>query len=99
MIEKLNNMPIGKELVIIPVVKNIPTKKAYRNSDYTKPVSFITEEEVYRLADAAKTMRDGERNYLLVMTLFQCALRVTEAVKLRVKDKAITGVKHLLMVQ
>ena len=96
---KFNNIPIGKEMIIVSLAKNIPTKKAYRNSDYTRPVSFISEEEVYRLADAAKTMRDGERNYLLVMTLFQCALRVTEAVKLRVKDKAITGGKHLLMVQ
>ena len=99
MAEKLNNKPIGKEMVIIPAAKNVPTKKVYRNSDSNRPVSFISEEEVYRLADAAKTMRDGERNYLLVMTLFQCCLRVTEAVKLRVKDKAITGGKHLLMVQ
>ncbi|MFC1972316.1 tyrosine-type recombinase/integrase [Chloroflexota bacterium] len=99
MTEKLNNTPNGKALAFVPLTKNLTAKKTYRFSEYTRPVSFISEDEVYRLADAAKTMRDGERNYLLVMTLFQCALRVTEAVKLRVKDKATVDGKHLLMVQ
>jgi integrase/recombinase XerD len=50
--------------------------------DSTRPVSFITESEVYQLADAAKTMRDGERNELLILVLFQCCLRVSEALQL-----------------
>ena len=44
-------------------------------------------------------MRDGERNYLMILTMFQAALRVTETVKLRVMDKATIDNKHLLVVQ
>ncbi|MFC1924066.1 tyrosine-type recombinase/integrase [Chloroflexota bacterium] len=99
MVEKLNNIPNGKELIVIPPIKNIPVKKTYRVSEYTRPISFVSEDEVYRLADAAMAMRDGERNYLLIMILFQCALRVTEAVKLKVKDKVMASSKHLLMIK
>jgi integrase/recombinase XerD len=74
-------------------------KRAFRRGDYARPVSFITEAEVYRITDAAKTMRDGERNELLILTMFQAALRVTEAVKLRVQDKATVDDKHILLVQ
>jgi len=52
-----------------------------------KPVSFITEQEVYRMVDCAKKMRDGERNELLLTLLFQGALRISEAVKLQIQDK------------
>ncbi|MFC1972310.1 hypothetical protein ACFLVE_02755, partial [Chloroflexota bacterium] len=60
MTEKLNNTPNGKALAVVPLTKNLPAKKTYRVSEYTRPVSFISEDEVCRLADAAKTMRDGE---------------------------------------
>ena len=73
--------------------------RAFRRGEYTQPVSFITEAEVYRLADSAKTMRDSERNELLILIMFQAALRVTEAIKLRVQDKATVDNKHILLVQ
>ena len=44
-------------------------------------------------------MRNGERNELLILTMFQSALRVTEATKLKVVDKATMDNKHLLLVQ
>jgi len=44
-------------------------------------------------------MRDGERNYLMILTMFQAALRVTETVKLRLMDKATMDNKHLLLVE
>jgi integrase/recombinase XerD len=62
-------------------------------------MSFITEEEAYRLADAANTRRNGERNYLMVLVLFQAALRVSEALGLRVMDLAVAAGKHVLLVQ
>lgn len=43
-------------------MSRLPARRGYRVSEYTRPVSFITETEVYRVADAAKTMRDGVRN-------------------------------------
>lgn len=84
--ETLNKMPLGKV-------------RAMNRASTSRPVSFITEAEVYRLADAAKTMRDGERNELLIMVLFQGALRVTEALKLRPRDKATMQGGHILMIQ
>ena len=96
MTENLNRKPYSKEIAII---QPRAVRRDYRASEYTKPVAFITEAEVYRLADIAKTMRDGERNYLMILTMFQAALRVTETVKLRVMDKATIDNKHLLVVQ
>lgn len=99
MVGNLNKKANSKETAIVPSKARLPQRRGYRVSEYTKPVSFITETEVYRLADAAKAMRDGERNELLVITMFQAALRVTEAIKLRVMDKATMDNKHLLLVQ
>ena len=94
--ENLNQKTNGKEMV---VYQPKAIKRAFRRGDYTRPISFITETEVYRLADVAETMRDGERNELLILTMFQAALRVTEAVKLRVMDKATVDGRHILLVQ
>ncbi len=94
--EKLNKKANSKELVVYQPKR---IKQAFRHGDYTRPVSFITEAEVYRLADASKTMRYGERNELLILTMFQAALRVTEAIKLRVMDKATVDGKHILLIQ
>ncbi|MFC2014160.1 tyrosine-type recombinase/integrase [Chloroflexota bacterium] len=91
----INKSANSKELVVVPP----KAVRAIRRGEYVRPVSFITESEVYRLADAAKAMRDGERNELLIVTMFQAALRVTEATKLRVKDKAMVDGKHILLVQ
>ena len=93
---KLNEKANSKELVVYQPKQ---LKRAFRRGEYTRPVSFITESEVYRMADMAKVMRDGERNELLILTMFQAALRVTEAVKLRVQDKATVDNKHILLVQ
>ncbi|MFC1892459.1 tyrosine-type recombinase/integrase [Chloroflexota bacterium] len=91
----LNKSANSKELVVIPP----KAVRAIRRGDYTRPVSFITEAEVYRMADTAKAMRAGERNEMLILTMFQGALRVTEAVRLRVRDKATVDGKHVLLVQ
>ena len=99
MAEKLNRKANSKEIAIVQPGAKLPVKKGYRASEYTKPVAFITEAEVYRLADVAKAMRDGERNELLILTMFQAALRVTEAIKLKVTDKATVDSKHILLVQ
>jgi len=93
--ENLNKRANSKEIAIIPP----KAVRGIRRGEYTKPVSFITEAEVYRIADVAKSMRDGERNELLILTMFQAALRVTEAIKLRTKDKATVDNKHILLVQ
>ena len=96
MTEKLNKKTNSKELVVYQPKR---IKQAVRHGDYTRLVSFITESEVYHIADVARSMRDGERNELLILAMFQAALRVTEAIKLRVMDKATVDGKHILLVQ
>jgi len=96
MAQNLNEKSNSKE---IAVIQPRAVRRSYRVSEYTKPVAFITEAEVYRLADAARAMREGERNYLMILTMFQAALRVTEAIKLRGMDKATVDNKHVLLVQ
>ena len=95
-VQTINKTTNGKA---VTVYTPKAVRQACRRGDYTRPVSFITESEVYRLADTARTMRDGERNELLILTMFQGALRVTEAVKLRVMDKVTVDDKHILLVQ
>ena len=63
--ENLNKKTNSKDMVVFKP-KAI---RAIRRGDYTRPVSFITETEVYQLADAARAMRDGERNELRIVTL------------------------------
>lgn len=99
MMESFNEKPNSKGTAIVPSKPRLPQRRVYRVSEYTKPVPFITEAEVYRLADVARVMRDGERNELLILTMFQAALRVTEAIKLRLMDKATVDNKHVLLVQ
>ena len=52
---------------------NVSTQKgAYRGSDNSRPVSFITEDEVNRMAEAAKVMgKAGDRNKLLILLMLQ----------------------------
>jgi len=50
MTEKLNEKTTGKEVVIYQP-KGI--RQAFRRGDYTRPVSFITEAEVYHRGDYA----------------------------------------------
>ena len=99
MLGNFNEKPNSKETAIVPSKVILPQRRGYRVSEYTRPVSFITEAEVYRLVDVAKAMRDGERNELLILTMFQAALRVTEAIKLMLMDKATMDNKHILLVQ
>jgi integrase/recombinase XerD len=53
------------------------TKFALRRA--TRVVPYLTPDEVYQIADAAKESRKGERDELLILTLFQTGLRVSEA--------------------
>lgn len=77
----------GKELVI----QNL---KVTGQSVASRPVSFLSEPEIYSLAGAAKSFHGGERNELLVLTMFQLALRVSEAINMLLKDKFIIDGKH-----
>ena len=70
---KLNITSVGKET---------------RRRDGHRPVSFLTEQEIYSLADAAETMgKHGRRNSTLIYIMFQSALRVSETLDLRLRDK------------
>jgi integrase/recombinase XerD len=45
-------------------------------------VPYLTPEEVYRIVEAAKQGRNGERDSLLIKTLFETGLRISEALSL-----------------
>ncbi len=45
-------------------------------------VFYLTREEVHKLAQAAQEGRNGERDELLILTLFQTGLRISEALSL-----------------
>jgi len=46
------------------------------------PVDYLSPEEIYQIADSIKDGRNGERNSLLVLTLFQTGLRISECISL-----------------
>ena len=48
----------------------------------TRIVPYLTAEEVYRIADALKDSRCGQRNELLILVLFETGLRISEALSL-----------------
>lgn len=45
-------------------------------------VEYLLPEEVNQIADSIKDERNGERNSLLILTLFQTGLRISEALSL-----------------
>ncbi len=51
-----------------------------------KPVSYLRLPEIHAVAEAAKSLRYGERNHLLVRLLFQTGLRISEALSLTPSD-------------
>lgn len=86
---------------MVPVDKNIEivNKSPYRqHTDISRPVSFLTELELTAMADIACTMRNGERNELLILTTFQCALRISETLQLTKECRQIIDNKHRLFV-
>jgi len=68
----------GKVKNIAPLAK--VTAIARRKS--LSPVPYLRPEEVSSLIEAAKKLRYGERNVLLIKVLYQCGLRISEALSL-----------------
>ena len=90
---------MSTELVIVKENNRIVNKTPYRqHSDNTRPVSFLTELEVTAMAEVASKMRDGERNELLILTTFQCALRISETLQITKKHRQIVDGKHRLFI-
>jgi len=58
------------------------TSKGQALSKANQIVPYLTLEEVSKLAEAARNGRKGERDQLLILTLFQTGLRVSEAISL-----------------
>ncbi len=48
----------------------------------THIVPYLTPEEVYRIVDVARVGNKGDRNSLLIKTLFETGLRISEALSL-----------------
>jgi integrase/recombinase XerD len=60
------------------------TKFALRRA--TRVVPYLTPDEVYQIADAAKESRKGERDELLILLLFETGLRISEALSIMPRD-------------
>jgi integrase/recombinase XerD len=85
---------------VAEVVRKVDKTPYRQQSDGTRPVSFITEAEVSALAEVARTMgKAGERNELLILTTFQCALRISEALKLEKQHRQVIDGHHRLFIQ
>ena len=78
------------------LLNRTPNGKVFSHTDSSRPVSFLTEAEVYQLADAAKTMRDGERNELLILVLFQGCLRISESLQLTPAHRKVIENVHVV---
>jgi len=90
---------MSTELAIVKQNSQIVNKTPYRQrSDNTRPVSFLTESEVMAMAAVAAKMRDGERNELLILTTFQCALRISETLQITKQHRQIVDGKHRLFI-
>ena len=48
----------------------------------THIVPYLTSDEVYRIVETARSGRNGDRNSLLIKTLFETGLRISEALSL-----------------
>ena len=84
----------GQKVDKIPNGKHRPS-----SSDSTRPVSFISETEVAALAEQAKKTRHGERDELMVLVTFQCALRISECLQITKQHRQITvDGKHRLFI-
>lgn len=89
-----------KSLVTTELFNKKPDSQIMRHRDGHRPVSFLTENEVYLLTDAARTMgKHGLRNETMIFTLFQSALRVSEGLDLRLRDRQIREGSYLLIVE
>ena len=90
---------MNTELAIVKQNSEIVNKKPYgQHSDNTRPVSFLTESEVNAMANMARQMRDGERNELLILTTFQCALRISETLQITKQHRQVVDGKHRLFI-
>jgi len=89
-----------KSLVVMGKLNNTPNGvvRAINRSENTRPVSFITEAEVNAVVDVAGAMRDGERNQLMILMMFQCALRVSEVIQLCPNKRQVIEGKPILAV-
>jgi integrase/recombinase XerD len=86
---------------LIPIGNNaeIVNKRAYgQHSDNTRPVSFLSEVEVNAMAAAAKTMRDGDRNELMILVTFQLASRISETLQLTKQHRVFMNGKPRLAI-
>jgi integrase/recombinase XerD len=90
---------MSTELAIVKQNNQIVNRTSNRqHSDNSRPVSFLTESEVTAMAEAAKQMRSGERNELLILTTFQCALRISETLQITAQLRRVIDGKHRLFI-
>lgn len=63
-------------------VKVLTTRDKLALSRAARVVSYLTAEEIYQIAEAAERSLKGDRDYLLILLLFQTGLRISEALAL-----------------
>lgn len=90
---------MNTDIVVVGKKTEIVNKMSYsQHSDGARPVSFLTESEVNAMAGQARLMRNGERNELMILVTFQCALRISETLQLTKQHRQVFDDHHRLFI-
>ena len=62
--------------------KSLVPSKSFMLQKTERIVEYLLPEEIYQIVNSIKQERNGERNALLILTLFETGLRISEALSL-----------------
>ena len=80
-------------------MKNLAAKKNFLASAQAQTVEYLTPDEVYAIADTIRNDRNGERNSLLILTLFETGLRISEALSITPAKIEKHGDGYLILIK